>query len=748
VSVADPPLVRPDGFLDRQTRALWGDEDLILGEARTRFTHCSSWERMAQQRWRDDYQFGNADADNMYQWPATIYSARNGAERPCLTINKTRQHCLQVINDARQNKAAIRITATGGGATAQSATIYEGIVRHIEYISNAPQAYDAATYHQVFAGIGYWRVMTDYVDDDSLDQDIFIRRVNDPLGVFLDPDIKEYDGSDARFGFIFADQPRDKVESEYPIFRNKPITRSTSIDGEEPAWIRDDHVRVAEYFRLVETPDWLFVDTQGKHIKGSDVPSAEARQALREHPDVRKRRISRKQLQWFKIVGDEIVDRRDLPGKYIPIVRVVGEETVIDHQLDRKGHVRALKDPQRIYNYNRSAEVEYGALQTKAPWITPAAAIEGREPAWNNANRENRAYLTWNHRDEEGQEIPPPTRPDPPQGAPVFAQGAQMAAEDMMLVSGQYQAMMGAQGNERSGVAIERRQREGDNATYHYIDHLASAIRYTGRIILDWVPEVYTTERVVRILAEDGSESPVTVSPNGPQAVTQVARQGQIARIFNPNVGRYEVQADVGKGWGTQRQEASEAILQIITQAPNMMPVVGDLLFRNLDFPGAEEIAERLKNMVPPQALGGASPEMQQAQQTIQQLQQQLQKMDAAQRKTLDALSTEKIKGRDTAAQKEIDIFDANTKRISALKEMLPIDEGGLRAMIRQLVVETLQSTLTPAAAALAPTLTRAAMATPQTGMPQPQMQPQPQQNGGPPGGGGNGAGAPPGFGP
>jgi hypothetical protein len=706
------PLIQAStGVVERRTIALRGDDDLILAEARERFKRAYAWERTARNRWKEDYRFSNADSDNQWQWPATVYQSRTN--RPCLTINKTRQHNLQIINDARQNKAAIKIVATGGDATSESASIYEGLVRHIEYISDAAAAYDMGTSHQVQGGIGYWRLRTDYVDENTLDQDILIEPIPDPCGVLLDCDIQRTDGSDAMWGFVFTDPSRERVEAEYPQFRGRLVPQGTGLGDEDNiSRLREDTIRQAEYFRVVERPDTLYVTASGQTIHASDIEDSTIRKSLEDDPDVRHRKVRAKSLQWFKIVGDEIVDRRPMPGPYVPIVRCVGEETVIDGEMDRKGHTRALKDAQRMYNYNRSAEVEFGALQTKTPWIAPAAAIEGTEVQWASANVKNYSVLTFKHRDEEGKEIPPPTRPDPPQAAPAFESGAKAAADDMMMVSGQYQAMMGAPSNERSGVAIERRQREGDNSTYHYIEHQAQAIRYTGRIIVAWVPEVYDTERVVRILAEDGSDSQLTIDPTSPQAAMSRNRAGQIQRIFNPSVGRYEVQADVGKGWGTLRQEASDTILELM-QVTNgaVFQLAGDILLRNMDFPGAEELADRFKNMIPPQALGGQSQEWQKVQQQLQQVSDQLQKSQ-------QALANEKLKNTGREARTEIDAYDAETRRAAALKELLPVDEGGVRAVVRQVLVEMLGTSLRPATAALAPGLMQAAMATPQGPMP------------------------------
>lgn len=287
-------------------------------------------------------------------------------------------------------------------------------------------------------------MVTDYPNDRTFDQEIYIRRVRDPLGVYLDPDINEFDGSDARFGFIFEDRPADIVQKEYPQFKDK-IPRSALSDFGD--WLNQDHIRVAEYYRRTEKKDKLVsLDDKGV-VRASDLPPDIRREILAD-PNVKTREIIEQSIEWFLIIGDEVADRRDWPGKYVPIVRIVGEETVIDGTLDRKGHTRALKDPQRTYNFWTSAAVEHVALQSKVPWVAPAMAIEGYETYWSSSNRDNYTVLTYNSLDDSGNPIPAPQRMAPPEFAPAYMSGMQVAAQEMMLVSGQYESQMGQKSNE------------------------------------------------------------------------------------------------------------------------------------------------------------------------------------------------------------------------------------------------------------------------------------------------------------
>lgn len=670
----------------------------IIKEAQERLTAALDWESQARERARDDYKFVNGDADNGYQWPDAMLKDRELNRKPTLTINKTRQHCLHIINDARQHKAAIRINPVGDGATYESAQIMEDLVRHIEYQSQAQDVYIHAATFQVETGIGYWRVLTDYVDDKSFDQEVYIRPIKDPSMVVLDPDINETDGSDARYGFIFEDLPDDLFDKRYPKRKGKaPNTLAQGTWDEVPK----DHTRVCEYFRRSEKKDKLYALDTG-NIMRSQI-GAEIAAELDADDTVQSRDVLTTTVDWYLIIGNEIAEERSWPGTLIPIVRVIGEETVIDGKLDRKGHVRALKDPQRMYNYWSSAGVEFGALQTKSPYIIPIEATEGVEQYWATANQANYSYLPYKARLDDGTMLPPPQRAQPPQAAQAFLAGMQTAAQELEMVSGQYQAQMGQQSNERTGIAIQERQRQGDNATYHYIDHLASAIRYTGRIIIELVPKIYDTERVIQIVQENGDQSTVQIQPNMQQAAMRGQQQGDvIANIFNPKVGRYQVQSDVGPAFATRRQEAFNALMQLAAASPIIMDKAPDLVMRAADFPMADDLAERLKPV-------GLDPQMLMMQQQLMQAQNALQA-------ALEQVRSKDDLTRERSQQKDIDAYNAETSR---MKVVAGLDPSAMLPIIQQMVRDTLRTHLQPVLSASQPTID-AAEQHPQAEMPTP----------------------------
>jgi hypothetical protein len=651
------------------------DDEKLLKEANERWEYCEGYFSHAYQMWRDDYRFGHGDADNQAQWPDALLTTRELDQKPTLTVNKTRIHCLQIINDAKQNKPGIVVHPTTNEATYEAAQVFEDVVRHIEYMSRAQQAYDKASENQVFGGLGFCRVYTEYASPEGFDQDIRIGGVRDPLTIYMDPDAQEADKSDSEYAFEFDDMSIEKFKRDFPghedALNASPLTSGAGYD----TWLTRDHVRVANYWRkkhekvvLVSVID---PNTGERRSARKDAISADLIKEIKRNPawDYRERDSDIVTVECVKIAGHKIIDRYDWLGKWIPLVPCFGEEVIIEGQLDLKGHVRYLKDAQRMYNYNTSAEVEFGALQTKIPFIGPAEAFEGYEEYYASANLQNLGFLPYKHRDDAGAEIAAPQRVQPPQMSAVFLKGMEVAQQELMMASGQYQSQMGENENAKSGKAIAERQRQGDNATYHFVDNHAIMVRQVGRIVVDLIPKILDTTRIMRIRGDDGMMKNIIIDPQAQEAVQRKEDQDrkEVQIIFNPNVGEFAVEVDIGPSYATRRQEAWNAIVQILTQSPNLIPIVGDLLFQNADFPGADEIAQRLRRMAPPQALSDQmSPQDQQMQAHIGQLTQLVAELN---QKLADKSADANIR----AFEASVKAFEAMSKRLQVIGNAGPI---------------------------------------------------------------------------
>jgi hypothetical protein len=263
------------------------------------------------------------------------------------------------------------------------------------------------------------------------------------------------------------------------------------------------------------------------------------------------------------------------------------------------------------------------------------------------------------------------------------------AFNQMMMTSGQWQNQMGMMGNERTGAAISKRQEQGDTATFHFHDNFRDAMINCGRQIIDLIPRVYDTKRVLMILAEgeDDEDFELEIDPSQRQAYLQRLGQNDevVKRIFNPGVGTYDVQADMGPAYGTKRQETVDALTLILTQAPALTGVIGDLLLGSMEFDKAQEAATRLRRMVPAQALGKGPTQGEQA------LTQQVQQLQTALAEALHTTAKDQLKLVGKDEMRDIDVYEAQTKRFVGLKEALPGAPEGLAEIISQLVQDALQ---------------------------------------------------------
>lgn len=666
--------------------------DGVVMEAKRRFRWCSEWEAQFRPRFIEDIKFENGDSDNGYQWPNSVRKNRDVDQRPCLTMNLIRQHNLNISNEARKNKSSVRVVGTGNGATELSGRAFTDVCRHIEMISKAQDAYTVARGWQIGGGIGWWRIVTRYAREDTFDQEAYIVPVNDPLSVYMDPDIQQKDGSDANFAFVFDKVPREEFKQAYPEFYDLAGNSPLGLGMGDADWISKDYIMICEYFRKVKIPDKVvsfMLQGVRKTILLSKIPK-NAQQAVLDDPLTKTRPTEREEIEWYLIAGSQVVDHTVWVGKYIPLVRIIGEEIVIDGVMDRRGHTRSMKDAQRMFNYNASAQVEFVALQGKTPWLAAAEAIEEYETMWNSANVVNHSVLVYNGLDDEGNTIAPPQRQQPPTAAPAYESGMQTAFNQIMMVSGQFQNQMGMQGNERTGKAIDLRQQQSATSVYHFQDNYEAGLRYTSTILIDLIPRIYDTKRVIAIIAEDGVTTEITIDPTAAQAFMQKQKENGevVSRIFNPRVGQYDVAPSVGPAYGTKREEARDMLALLLTQNKELTPIVGDLLLGDMDFDSAQEASRRLKRMVPPQALGVGPTANETRMQT------QIQALTQALAEALQQTGKAQLKLVGKEQMRNIDAYEAETGRMAALKDFLPIQPEGLAAVIDHLVQEALRTNM------------------------------------------------------
>jgi len=567
----------------------------LLAEARQRFQIAEEAIAMQHQLARDDLDFKAGK-----QWPEQIKIARESENRPCLVINRMPQFVRQVTNDMRQNRPSVRVSPVDSDADPEVAEVLEGLIRHIESVSNADIAYDHAfEFMAITGGPAYIRVDLEYPSEESFSQEIRINKVPNHFSVFMGPHAQDPTGADAEWVIAVIDMSKDEFKRRFPNAETASLQTFDSIGNKFPGWATSDTIRVAEYwYKEPETKVIVRLD-DGTIMSEDDLDETTSGRVID------RRKVTKQRVKWVLMSANEILDRGDdYPGKYIPIVRVVGEEYILDNHKLYGGVIRFAKDAQRAYNYWTSAETEAIALAPKAPFIAEAGQIEGFENIWRNLNRKNYAVLPYRGVAINDQLVPPPTRlqAEPPIQAISLAK--MQAADDMKATTGIFDAALGARSNEVSGRAILARQRESDVANFHLMDNFARSIRQVGRIIIDLIPYVYDVPKVVRILGQDYQPKAVAVQSSvgmGTQPPEKPVISEGIQKIYDVGVGTYDVVVSTGPSYTTKRQEAVEAMLQLTQNYPPLLQVVGDLLISNMDWPGAHEIAARLKKMVPPE---------------------------------------------------------------------------------------------------------------------------------------------------
>ena len=648
----------------------------ILALARSRMTMAISATSESREDELDDLRFMAGSPDNQWQWPADVLATRGAVQgqtinaRPCLTINKLPQHVRQVTNDQRQNRPSAKVIPADDNADVQVAEVFDGMIRHIEYISDADVAYDTACENQVTYGEGYIRILTEYCDDNTFNQDLKIGRIRNSFSVYMDPLIQDPCGADAQWCFVTEDITHREYEERFP--NATPISTMETLgvgDQGISQWINENTVRIADYYYYENTKRTLHL-YPGNMTAFAGTQEDKDLKALYGKP-LRKREVDVKQVKWCKINGYDILESTDWAGKFIPVVRVIGNEFEVDGRIFISGLVRNAKDAQRMYNYWVSQEAEMLALAPKAPFIGYGGQFEGYEMQWKTANTTNWPYLEVNPdvTDGAGNVLPLPQRAPPPLPQTGLIQAKMGAADDIKASTGQYDSSLGATSNERSGRAIMARERQADTGTYHFVDNLARAIRHIGRQLVDLIPKIYDTQRIARIIGVDGEANMAKIDPTQPMPVREIRDERGIIieKVYNPGVGKYDVIVTTGPSYLTKRQEAMDAMSQILQGNPALWSAAGDLFVKNMDWPGADELAARLKKMIDPKLLEDQDdPALQAANKQIQAMAAEMEQMYNMLQNVQSSMEARDLMIKSFEAQ--VKAYDAETKRISAVQ--------------------------------------------------------------------------------
>lgn len=640
------PVGRPAmAGTDKSKRDDSGDQSVLV-TMRRRFDSSGSEE----QENRDNYTRDTRMCSSADQWDEEV-KKRRGNKRPAMTFNMLNLVVKQIIGDYRQNKLAIKVLPAGAQSTDDVADILGGLIRNIELDSNAEQAYTNALECSSRGGFGWFRIVTDYESDDVFHQKLLIKPIHNPLTVYCDPSSRLITRADANYMFVTEMMAKDAFASQYP----KANPNGWDVDSGDSAnegWGRDDAVRVCEYYTKEMVKARLVQFDSGAVVQIESDEEILALEQIGWNP-VKEREAERVNIKWRKCTGIEILEERTYRTKYIPLIPVMGEEINIEGKPRLRSAIYYAHDAQKSYNYERSTAIERNALSAKAPWKVTIKEIENHREWWDNANNTPYPYLPFTVDDKHPQG---PERIEPPTPSAAEIQGAQASSADLQRTTGVFNSQVGASSNIQSGVGLSEQQSQGTTSTFIFPDNLRTAIEHCGRVLIDWIPVVYDKERVVRTVSTEDDIEMMTV--NQRQANPLLG----ITEVLNDiTVGKYDVVVTAGKAFASRRREAVDGMMKFAQSFPQQAPLIADLMIKNMDVPGGDVMAERIKRSLPPQVVNDPdSPEGQQAAQAAQQ--QQAAHQETQQQLIQGKLSVEQGKNQASLAKSQADVVKSQAE--------------------------------------------------------------------------------------
>jgi len=566
--------------------------------------------------WRENWDAADDDLRFLAgeQWPSQVRTERELEERPCLTNNVLPTFVDQILGDQRQNKPSIKVSATDAtlvpsGENEESQTlkisnitenkeyeiaeVFQGKIRDIEYNCNAEDAYDIAFKGSTQSGFGYLRVRSDYLLDDTFEQDLLIEAIENQFAVTFDPSAKKPLKDDAGWVLIDDFMLKDKFKELYPDATSEPLDSADEYIG---SWFAEKMVRVSEYFTREPVIREVALMSDGSSMWIDEIEPVVDELLEKGISIVRTRKVKTFKVMWRKISAYNVLEGPvEIPCTTIPVVPVWGKSISIKTRKIYLSAIRHSKDAQRMANYWDSAATETVALAPKAPFVGTAEHIEGYEDEWKQANTNNMSILPYNAMS--------PTDPGPRRQPPALMPSAEItlglnSVDKIKSTMGMFDASIGARGNETSGKAIMARQREADVGSFEFIDNLSKSIRRVGQLLVEMIPQVYDTERVVRLKFSDETEDFIKIN----QQIYD-DESGEWVTIHDLSVGKYDVVVSTGPAYTTQRMEAAESMIAFAQAVPAAAGVMADLIAQNMDWPGSDVIAARLKKIVPPNVL-------------------------------------------------------------------------------------------------------------------------------------------------
>jgi hypothetical protein len=566
--------------------------DLFMQDARERFRISVNASDRQRREMRDDLRFYAG-----IQWDESIRAVRDQQGRPCLTINRIPGFVSHVVNNMRQQRPGIKVDPIAGGADEEMADVREGLMRHIEISSHADIAYDTAFENMCITGLGYIRVIDAWADPRSVvDQELRVEWVPNSFSVFEDPTATQPGWRDGKYRFIVEDITLTEFRHRFGKERSPAsLSEFTALGTEQPYWMLGDKIRIAEYFHIEEEDDTLFELNDGSGVYESELSEDDPRiSEIKEDGSGGwvSRPAKRKRVMWTQMYGLGVLRQREWPGRYIPVIPIIGNQIELEGERIIVGMVRYARESQRMFNYMYSSFVETCALAPRAPYIAEFTSVEDFIDSYKNANTNPQSVLLYKQRSVDGAPVNPPRREVAEPPIQAFVAGLKLADDNLKAIFRIYDASLGQKGPQESGIAINSRKIESDLATYDWIDNFTRGLRCLGEVLEDLLPHYYNRPgRVLQILQEDLQRKIVTIGKPVDQSDD----------IYDLNRGKFATTVSTGPMLSTRRQEAAKSMIELAKVYPALMQACGPMIIREMDWPGKDAIAAQLEKTLPPQ---------------------------------------------------------------------------------------------------------------------------------------------------
>ncbi len=526
--------------------------------------------------------------------------------KPKFEVNKVHLAVIKIINEYRNNRISVNFITKDGSSGDSLADACDGLFRADEQDSSAQEAYDNAFEEAVGGGFGAFRLVSEYEDDED-DEDTRQRIRFEPIYdadmcVFFDLDSRKQDKSDAKYCFVLYAMTPEDYEEEWG---DDPSTMPKNVGAAESfSWSTPDVVYIAEYYKveLQKEKNFEYENLLGdsEWYSEADFEDADLKDRLAAEGKMRisTKVVKRKKIHKYIISGSKVLeDCGVLAGKHIPIVPVYGKRWVVDSVERVMGHVRLVKDTQRLKNMLTSKLAEISSISPVEKPIFSAEQIVGHEKDWSDDNIKNLPYLLVNPiTGPDGNEMPSgplgyTKAPDIPQALSALMQIVDIDTKELLGNSGEADKIV----SHVSGKAHEMVQKRIDGQAFIYMSNFSKAVHRTGQIWLSMARELYTEkDRKMKTYDSLGQSDQVALGQSG------LSKNGEIETKNDLTKASFDVTVDVGPSSSSQRESTVNSLIPLlqITQDPQTQKVLQSMILLNMEGDGMSQTREYFRKQL------------------------------------------------------------------------------------------------------------------------------------------------------